>query len=132
MPAAHFPFLTMFPLTEWSGSGWIKENGIFQIECMPHFEHDNAHFIGISPAASLSDHVFPLIRSCTDDQNVPQSLWSYITGSIMADSSLAQSFVEIFFRFFLSRHTPPFLPKHTFSTEWNHENGAVVPSAIVS
>lgn len=40
--------------------------------------------------------------------------------------------IEIFFRFFLSRHTPPFLSKHTFSTEWNHENSAVVPSAIVS
>lgn len=33
----------MVPLTERPGFGRIKENGIFQLEFMPYFEHDNAH-----------------------------------------------------------------------------------------
>lgn len=33
----------MVPLAERPGFGRIKENGIFQLEFMPYFEHDNAH-----------------------------------------------------------------------------------------
>lgn len=78
--------MAMLPLAERPGFGGMKENSIFQLEFMTFFEHDNAYFICISPAASLSDYVFSLIGSCTNDQNVSQSLGSHITGCIMADS----------------------------------------------
>lgn len=87
--AAHFSLLAIFPLTERPSFGRFKENRIFPLEFIPYFEHDNAHFISISPAASLSDHMFPLIRRGTDDQYIAQSLWSYIPSCIMADPSFA-------------------------------------------
>ena len=72
--AAHFSLLAIFPLTERPSFGRFKENRIFPLEFIPYFEHDNAHFIGISPAASLSDRMFALVGRGTDDHYSPQSL----------------------------------------------------------
>ena len=94
--AGHLLFQTGTPLAKMvrsdPGQKWI---GLNRYNFSRDLEHNDTCLICISSAGSLTDHMFPLVRCCTDNQDISQSLWCRISSSIMTDSSSAEFFIII-------------------------------------
>ena len=70
MAATHFSFQAFSFLTKWTCLFRCKKSWTQFIQILLDHEHHNSHFISISAAATLTDHMLPLIWSCADDQYI--------------------------------------------------------------
>ena len=71
---AHFPFQALSTLTEWTSQLREKERRTQIIQIFPDFQDHDPHFIRITSAGTLPDHMLPLIGSCTDKHYISKCL----------------------------------------------------------
>ena len=89
----HLAFKALTLHAEGTGRFRREESRSQLVKLFPEAEHNVTSLGGIAPASSLAYHVLPLVRRCTDNQNVSQTLRSQIAGRVIVHTVLDKELV---------------------------------------